>query len=264
MNCEDTAGLASDRLKGLLSSEDAARLDAHLATCAPCQAEADALTMLWADLGTLHDDVPHERMRARFHAGLAAFAQRESATGLGAFIESLWPRRPMLQAGIAIVLLVTGFLAGQLLPSRSDPEIDALRAEVHAVGLMLLGHQSAAERLRGVEWARSTIADTRTVDALLRTLRSDPNLNVRLAAIDALGGALDSPDVGAGLTQAFEQQDSPLLQVMLASLLLDGGIAGADDAVRRVLEREDLDPLVREYLQSAIDEIRQRPTATDA
>jgi hypothetical protein len=264
MNCEDTAGLSSDRLKGLLSPEDAWLLDAHLRTCPACQAEVDALATLWSDLGALEDDVPHERMRARFHAGLAAFAERRGETGFIAFIDSLWPRRPALQAGIALALLVAGFLAGQVLSSRTNREIDELRAEIRAVGLVLLDHRSAAERLRGVEWARGAIGDARTVDALLRTVRSDPNLNVRLAAIDALGGALDRPDVGVGLTEAFEQQNSPLLQVMLASLLLDGGVAGADEAVRRVLERDELDPLVREYLQSAIDETRQRPTATDA
>ena len=264
MNCEDTAGLSSDRLKGLLSPEDAGRLDAHLATCPACQAEADALTTLWADLGTIEDDVPHERMRARFHAGLAAFAQRESATGFVAFIESLWPRRPVFQAGIALALLVAGFLAGQVLPSRTNPEIDELRAEIRAVGLVLLDHRSAAERLRGVEWARGAMADARTVDALLRAVRYDPNLNVRLAAIEALGSAVDSPDVGAGLNEALEQQDSPLLQVMLASLLLDGEVPGATDAVRRVLERDELDPLVREYLQSALEEDAGRGAPPDA
>ncbi len=264
MNCEDTAGLAADRLKGLLSPEDTGHLEAHLAACPTCQAEADALTMLWADLGTLQDNVPHERMRARFHAGLAAFAQRESETGFVAFIESLWPRRSVLQAGVALALLVAGFVGGQLLSSRTSSEIDELRAEIRAVGLVLLDNQSASERLRGVEWARGAIADTRTVDALLRTVRYDPSLNVRLAAIDALGGALDSPGVGVGLNEAFEQQDSPLLQVMLASLLLDGGVPGADDAVQRLLERDELDPLVREYLQSAIDEGSERSTATDA
>jgi len=264
MNCEDTAGLLSDRLKGLLAPEDNVRLDAHLATCSACQAEADALTALWSDLGSLEDDVPHERMRARFHAGLAAYSERKSATRIGAFIESIWPRQPVFQAGIAVVLLVAGFLAGQLLPPRANPEIEELRAEIRAVGLVLLDHRSAAERLRGVEWARGTMADARTVEALLRTVRYDPNLNVRLAAIEALGTALDSPDVGAGLTEAFEQQDSPLLQVMLASLLLDGEIPGATEAVGRVLERSELDPLVRDYLQSALEEIRERPNQSDA
>jgi len=263
MNCEDTAGLSSDRLKGLLSPEDTRILDAHLTSCPACRAEADALTTLWADLGTLEDDVPHERMRARFHAGLAAFAQRESETGFVAFIESLW-RRPVFQAGIALALLVAGFLAGQVLSSRANPEIDELRAEIRAIGLVLLDHQSAAERLRGVEWARGAIADPRTVNALLQTISYDPNLNVRLAAIDALGAAVDSPDVGAGLNQALEQQDSPLLQVMLASLLLDGDVPGATDAVRRVLERDELDPLVREYLQSALEEGVGRGAAPDA
>lgn len=264
MNCEQTAGLLSDRLKGLLSPEDSRLLDAHLATCPACRDETDALTALWADLGSLDDDVPHERMRARFHAGLAAFTQQDSAQGLAASIASLWPRRPVLQAGFALMLLIAGFVAGQLLPPRANPEIEELRAEIRTVGLILLGHPSAAERLRGVEWARSAISDARTVDALLTAVRFDPNLNVRLAAIDALGGALQNPEVGAGLIQAFEQQDSPLLQVMLAALLLDGGVEGAGDAIGRVLERDELDPLVREYLLTTLNDGRERTQQPDA
>ena len=66
MNCDETVGLLSARLKSLSSPGDAERLDSHLAACPACRAEADALTTLWADLGGLDDDVPHEQMRARF------------------------------------------------------------------------------------------------------------------------------------------------------------------------------------------------------
>jgi anti-sigma factor RsiW len=264
MNCDVAFGFLTDRLKGLLSPEDARELDLHLASCPACQAEADALATVWAELGSLDDDVPHERMRARFHAGLAAFAERQRPTRLGSFMASLWPQQPAFQAGIALMLLIAGFIAGQFLPSGTNAEIEELRAEVRAVGLILLDHQSAAERLRGVEWARRATADARVVDALLTTVRYDPNLNVRLAAVDALSGSLANPGVGAGLTEAFEQQDAPLLQVMLAALLLDAEVAGADVAIERVLDREQLDPLVRDYLRSVLDESRGRALQPEA
>ncbi|HEY7673294.1 MAG TPA: zf-HC2 domain-containing protein [Gammaproteobacteria bacterium] len=254
MNCEQTTELLSDRLKGLLSPEDEQQLEAHLASCAACGAEADAIAALWAGMGEIADDVPHERMRMRFHAALAAYEERMRTSGLDALFERIWPRRPALQAAFATVLLLVGVVVGQQLTAPSNSEIDSLRAEVRTVGIVLLGHQSAAERLRGVEWARRTDSDAEVVAALLETARHDANLNVRLAAVDALSDWLDRPQVGAGLTAALEQEDAPLMQVTLASRLLEGGVEGSTAAVTHLLEREELDPLVRDYLNMALEE----------
>jgi anti-sigma factor RsiW len=254
MSCEKTTELLSDRFKGLLSPEEMSKLEAHLATCAACREEADAIEALWSDMGTFADDVPHERMRARFHAALAAYEERGHATGLEALIEHIWPRRPALQAALATVLLLLGVLVGQRLPSAADEEIAGLRAEIRTVGLVLLDHQSATERLRGVEWARGTESDTRVVAALLDTVRYDSNLNVRLAAVEALGDWVDRPQVGAGLTEALAYQDAPLMQVTIANRLLEGNVAGSTAAVTRLLERDELDPLVRDYLRTALEE----------
>ena len=130
MNCEQTTELLSDRLKGLLSVEDEQRLEAHLATCAACREEADAIGALWTEMGELADDVPRERMRVRFHAALAAYEERMRVSGFDAFIERFWPRRPALQAAFALVLLMVGVLVGQRVPSTANNEIDALRAEM--------------------------------------------------------------------------------------------------------------------------------------
>ena len=254
MNCEQSTELLSDRLKGLLSPEDEQALEAHLATCAACREEADAIAMLWNEMGELADEVPHARMRMRFHAALAAYEERMRTTGLDAWIERIWPRRPALQVAFALVLAMVGVLVGQRLPSTASGEIDALRAEVRSVGLVLLEHQSAAERLRGVEVARRTESDGQVVAALLETVRYDANLNVRLAAVDALSDWLDRPQVSAGLTEALEYQDAPLMQVTIADRLLEGGVAGSSAAVMRLLEREELDPVVRDYLAMALAE----------
>jgi len=55
------------------------------------------------------------------------------------------------------------------------------------VMLSLLKQQSASERLRGVNWSyQIEQPDEQVLSALLRALDSDPNVNVRLAAVDAL------------------------------------------------------------------------------
>jgi hypothetical protein len=253
MSCEDTTALLFDRLKGLISADDGQRLEAHLRACADCRAEADATTLLWTTLGRdsveLDAEVPHERMRARFHAALAAY---ESRGGVLDRLLAPWAGGPALRVAFAVALVVVGVLVGRSLPSRHDDEIAALRTEVRTVGLALLDHQSASERLLGVAWAERAGGEPRAVTALLDRLERDPNENVRLAAVEALRLELDRPEVVDGLAAALERQDAPLLQVTLANALLSNGGTEGVTAVRRLLERKDLDPTVRDYLDETL------------
>jgi hypothetical protein len=89
----------------------------------------------------------------------------------------------------------------------------------------------------------------------------DSSLNVRLAAVDALRGHRMDPEVDAGLAAALERQDAPLLQVALAEALLETGSGAGIDAVRRVLMRSELDPGVREYVETALMELDAQPPA---
>jgi anti-sigma factor RsiW len=255
MSCEDTSALIVDRLKGQISAADEQRLDAHLATCTACSEEAETVTALWERLGTFEVDVPHERLRARFHAGLAAYEARESQHWTERFFERWWPQQPVLQVGLAAALALVGVLIGQQLPSPVDTEVAALRDEVRTVGLALLDHQSASERLLGVAWSRRTAQTPDVVNALLERVQYDPNLSVRLAAVDALRAELDQPDVSAGFALALDRQESPLMQVALTDALLATGSGPSIEAVRAILSRESLDPTVRDYLQMALSEI---------
>ena len=255
MTCEETTPLLMDRLQGHLAPADEAQLAAHLATCAACRAEVDAMTETWNSLGNLDDEqVPHERLRARFHAGLAAYEARESRHWSERLFGGWWPQQPALQMGLAAALALVGLAVGQQLPSPVDTEVAALRDEVRAVGIALLGHQSASERLLGVEWSRHTARSPEVVNALLERVQYDSNLSVRLAAVDALRAELDRPGVIEGLAMALGRQESPLLQVALTDALL-AAEQPAVDAVRSVLERAELDPAVREYLQMALSEV---------
>lgn len=256
MNCEDATPLLMDRLQGTVLPADEERLAGHLASCAACSAEAAALAETWASLGSLDDgEVPHERLRARFHAALAAHEAREQKPWAPHALERWWPQQPLLQMGLAAAFALAGVLIGLELPSPVDAEVAALRAEVRTVGLALLDHQSASERLLGVQWSRRTAQTPEVVNALLERVRYDSNLSVRLAAVDALRAELDRAGVIDGLAMALEQQESPLLQVALSDALLAAGNGTAIEAVRGTLARPDLDPTVREYLQMALNEL---------
>ena len=255
MTCEETTPLLMDRLQGTNSPSDEQRLAAHIATCAACRAEVEAMTETWNDLGSLDDEqIPHERLRARFHAGLAAYEARESRHWTERVLGRWWPQQPVLQMAMAAALALVGVLIGQQLPSQRDAELVALRNEVRAVGIALLDHQSASERLLGVQWSRGAAQSPEIVNALLERVQYDPNLSVRLAAVDALRNDLDRPEVVDGLAAALARQESPLLQVALTDALLAVGAGSGIEAVRSLLARDDLDPTVREYLRMALDQ----------
>ena len=106
---------------------------------------------------------------------------------------SFW--RPALQMAAAVLLLAGGFAAGRGWPNAAHQEarneVSELRGEVRGmremVAMSLLQQDSAIERLRGVSWSHQLERPSDQVLAtLLETLQHDPNVNVRLASIDAL------------------------------------------------------------------------------
>jgi HEAT repeat protein len=105
-------------------------------------------------------------------------------------------------------------------------QLSQLRSEVNnmrqMVTLSLLQQQNASERLKGVNWAyRVEQSDTEVLSALLYTVNHDQNVNVRLAAVDALRTFSDSPVARKGLVQAIAKQDSPMVQVSLIDTLAE-------------------------------------------
>jgi hypothetical protein len=118
--------------------------------------------------------------------------------------------------------------------------------------------------LLGVQWSRRAAQAPEVVAALLERVRYDPNLSVRLAAVDALRSETARPDVVEGLALALERQESPLLQVALSDALLAAGGDAGIRAVRAALDRSELDPSVREYLLMALREAGAEPETRPA
>lgn len=61
--------------------------------------------------------------------------------------------------------------------------------------------------------------DKEIVDALVKTMNTDPNTNVRLAALDALSRFYREPYVKRQLTSSLPKQKDPMVQIELIQLL---------------------------------------------
>src|SRR2546426_5191240 len=201
MNCERATERFPDLLAGTLGETEREELQAHCAACPRCQEMVEGLGGIWTRLGQIGEEQPSPELRVRFHAMLEAYRQGMQSTGrnprwresVSGWLERWWPRQPVWQVAVALLCLGAGLAIGQRVGTSRGPsaEIAQLREEVHStrqlVTLSLLQQSSPGERLSGVAWsARLEQPDPKVLNALLETLDRDPNVNVRLAAADAL------------------------------------------------------------------------------
>ena len=124
------------------------------------------------------------------------------------------------------------------------------------LAVSLLDQSSASERLRGVNLSVNTEKpDSGLIEALLNTLNNDPNVNVRLAAVDALYLFYDNPLVKEGLAQTLSTQDSPLVQVALIDFVVSVRERRAIDSLKNLIETKTLHPEVKQHAELGLQKI---------
>jgi hypothetical protein len=258
MNCEQVIGDFPDYLAKSLSQEVGAAIQSHIAICGACRLELETLESVWSRLGILEDVQPSPQVRARFYAMLEKHqfemrSEPKRRVTFGDWVEGWWPARPMWQFALGLLLLAVGAGLGRwsMEKPKQEGELARLRDEVgglrELLTLSLLQQQSASERLSGVSWSsRVQQPEEPVLSALLQTLNSDPNVNVRLAALEALQKVSNLQRVREGLLQALEKQKSPLVQITLIDWLVESKERQAVDVLTRISEQPKFQPKVRE------------------
>ena len=256
MNCEQARTQFVDYWRGALDDQlDEFR--AHLAACERCRAEAEDLRDLWGTLGAMPEQDPSLSLRVRFYDTLRAVREREAQRRRPLW----WLRHPAFQAAAAVLLLAIGVGAGFMLRSRDSSEVSQLRGEVYnmrqLVALSLLQQQNASDRLRGVNYAyRVEPDDSQVLAALLTTINHDPNVNVRLAAVDALKKFAGGPVGRRGLVQALGKQDSPLVQIAILDQIVELREKPAASAIQALETVPDVNPDVKQRAQWALKQLQ--------
>jgi hypothetical protein len=268
MQCTDLGPEMLEYLAGTLPDDRLAEIRVHLAQCQACRDEVDATAEMWGELGAVPAPRPESaRMRARFDAALQGYidGQAESrVVNLAVVRRPAVQWQPWIQLAGAAALVVIGVGIGRAVPAAPaappDSEIALLRDELRdtrqMVTLSLLQQQSASERLKGVSTSSQLERPgTEVVSALLDTLKHDPNVNVRLASVDALRRFSGRDAVREGVVEALPGQESPLVQIAMVDFILEAAGPDVKNVLRRLAEDMMLNQAVRARAERGLRQV---------
>ncbi len=270
MNCEKTQEKFADYLTGDLDEAGREDVQKHLLACAACREDLENLTVVWAKLGVLPEEQPGGDLRHRFYAmleeykdGLGAGRKADRSAGIRpGWRDGFTFRKPAFVASFSAFLLFVGLGAGWLLNGgRAGGErLATLSREVQSmrqqVGLSLLSQPSATDRIQGIGYSAAVEnPNDKTLAALFDALDNDPNPNVRLAAVDALYLFRNKPGVRESLVQSLAIQNYPLVQVALIDFLVEVREARAAEALKSLIEKNELTPEVKKRAEQGLKQI---------
>jgi anti-sigma factor RsiW len=253
MRCDELTELLPDYFKNDLPASSRSTVEGHLRECSECSAQVS----LWKGLAEIPEETPSPRMRHRFDAMLSAYEEGRREHKLAGPMAPWF--RPSLAYAAALLILGVGFLAGRWAQPREGVlEVAVLRTELSStnhriadlnqlVVLSMLQQQSAGERLQGVSYSlQVSHANPEIVGALLRSLRSDSSVDVRLAALDSLRRYSDDHQVRRGFLDSLQPKQSPMVQIALIDALVEIQDPEAVLQIKALQQAPDLNPVVRD------------------
>jgi len=270
MNGSKGEDLLLEYLRGSPSPERAEELRLALKKLGLGARELEELRAVYCGIDAVVDAAPSDSMTTSFYSMLAAEKRkaaksRHSVWALAERLRSAARLRPATAARIiprlayAALLIVAGWTAGSwLAPGRgADREIEYLTSEMahmkKLVMFSMLNRESATERLQAVyylgEIARE---DDQALAALVMTLDGDANVNIRLAALDALSGLAAEPRIRDRLLATIDRQEAPLVLLQLVDIMVSLDERRAVGPFKQLLERRDLSVIVRDHVSDGL------------
>ena len=183
---------------------------------------------------------------------------------------SLFPAKNASQwitrLAIAASLLFIGLLLGrqisqqdniepqnQIVDQVNQSELDDVRSQLV---VSLAGEPYATKRLQAISEAeKMSAATSQVIQALFKMLNDDPNVNVRLAAVISLSNYIDDPVVREGLVMSITEQESPMVQIALADLMVTLKEKKSVRSLEELLQKPNTNDVVKQKLEESIKQI---------
>jgi hypothetical protein len=174
-----------------------------------------------------------------------------------------WFVLPIFAPGLAVasVTFLLGLVIGYVIfknPHKENSELQALSREINSMKemmmLTLLENESATDRIKAVNLTQEMSHASESVTrALISTLNKDENINVRLAALDALQPYMHNNEVRAEIIKSIAKQDSPLVQVALAELMAALQEKSSVPEFKKLLDNERTPEEIKKRIREKID-----------
>lgn len=263
MNKENFETRSIDYMSGAMSEDEKRDFMKFLDENPEYTDQFDELASTWKMINVLDTPEPSSKMDEAFFEMLSGEVEKTNKKNAW---ETLMEGLMMVfkpQLAYGILLLGIGLGVGYYMNSSdntnstqnivSNQETEDVRQKLV---LTLLEQPSANQRLQGVSEANKfEDVDEMVIKALLQTLNNDSNVNVRLAAIESLTNYVDKPLVRQGLVKSIPNQESPILQITLANLMVALQEKASIEPFKQLLKEKQLDTTVQKKIENSIESI---------
>lgn len=245
MDKEKLTGMIIDYIDNNLSEEERREVEAELSG----NAESKGLYEELRELVHLINSATPIEMAPRVREDFERFLEKEIDSSKKVVrLQSFFYR-----IAAAVLLLVVGGWVGYVVSQRHEQRIAEIESRIDGMMAMMENELSASQRLRGVNVVMTLDRpDDEIVAALLKLMNDDPNSNVRLAALEALGRFVDEQQVRRGIIDALPKQRDPVVQIALIQLLVKIREKQVLDDLQKIVDDEETIQAVRDQAWAGI------------
>lgn len=222
-------------------------------------------------MGEIPQPEPSASMQTTFDTMLITIKEesvikRKPIAGWLNKLNEYWALQAQPRLAFSLLLIAAGVFGGYILhqPDQSaisyNKQIDSLSSQVSEVKqvimLSLLNDPSASQRIRAVAYTdEMSNVDLKVITALFTTLNEDPNVNVRLATLEALVKLASEPKVREGLVRSINLQESPLMQSAIADAMVKLQEKSSVQSLQKLLGKKGLNQMVKINIEKNIQKL---------
>lgn len=252
--------LVLDYLEGRLSPEEEDQLKAMIAEGIISREEITQLQDFYLRTDAYETPEPSEKLRHHFYENLQ---QEQVEAGKKSWWHSWTPNLQLdiklSQLAYGLIIFLLGLMVGLLNNTNRgyEQQMADMRAELQnmqeSLVVNLLEQSSATKRLKAVSISAGLQqANDKITSSLLHTLNQDADVNVRLAALDALLNYADAPLVREGLIRSIAGQEAPMMQLAMAEAMVALREPRSVDELQKLLEQDDINEMVAQEIRKSI------------
>lgn len=253
--------LFADYLEDKLNAKQRKELEELLANDEALSEEFEDLKAFYADMHKPADLDPSANLDLGFYMMLekekgAELKSKEKEQRSALRVS--WINSPVLKYAAGIVLLLGIFWIGRRTADKDLNdlgEIPTLRKEMNETRQMLamLKNESASERIQAVNYSYDiSKPDDKVLQALIKTLNTDTNINVRTAAAEALSHFGNEKIARDALIQTLLTQKEPTLQITVIDILAGLGDKRAVKPMQKLLQSTDTEDFVKRKAMESV------------
>ena len=258
MSCKENDSKIIDYVDGGLSPKTSQELERHIASCELCKNTLKETKVILEELNVVETALPSDGLRTSFLEMLEEEKklQEPKIRELKTDLPFSW--KTAFQIAASLLLLVGGYLwGGHMKNQEVTHQISMLNKETRSLKqdmtLALLDNQSASKRIKAVNYTEEMAQpDTKILEALIDRMNYDANINVRLAAAEALSRFSNNEPVKDAFIQALTTEKNPSIQIAVIEFLVKVQDQRAKAPMQVLLEQNETPGYIKDQVNEGL------------